>query len=279
MLQRVGDEQALRSNAREIQKDSERAGALPRQVLAFSRKQVLQPRVLDLKETLAAMDKMLRRLIGEDIEFRTSFDSSLGQVKADPGQMEQVILNMAVNARDAMPCGGKLTIRVVNVDIDQHSTFRGRGLQTGSYVMISISDTGVGMTEEVKAHLFEPFFTTKGVGKGTGLGLATCYGIVTQSGGDIRVYSEPGSGTALKIYLPRTDAGPELESKIEANVLCGGNESVLIVEDDKSVRKFISSVLDECGYKVQEAANAMEALLCIEGGASFDLIITDVIMP
>src|SRR5205085_4029214 len=141
-------------------------------------------RILDLNETVAAMDKMLRRLIGEDIELKTLFQTSPGQVKADPGQIEQVVLNMAVNARDAMPRGGKLTIRIVNVDLDQHSTFRGRGLPVGRYVMVSISDTGVGMTEEVKSHLFEPFFTTKGVDKGTGLGLATCYGIITQSGGD-----------------------------------------------------------------------------------------------
>jgi nitrogen-specific signal transduction histidine kinase len=269
----------LRKNAEEIQRAAEHASSLTHQLLAFSRKQVLQPRVLDLNEVVSHMGKMLHRLIGEDIELRTTFEPSLGRVKADPGQIEQVILNLAVNARDAMPRGGILTIRTANVSFDQKTNSRSRALEIGEYVMLAVSDNGVGMTDEVKEHLFEPFFTTKGVGKGTGLGLATCYGIVSQSGGDIRVYSEPGSGTTLKIYLPRTDAAPEHTSQAESNVLPGGKESVLIVEDDKAVRKFIASVLDECGYQVQEAANAMEALLCIENGTVFDLVVTDVIMP
>ena len=178
--------------------------SLTGQLLAFSRKQVLQPRVLSLNEVVHGMEKMLRRLIGEDVELSTVFDSALGRVKADPGQIEQVIMNLAVNARDAMPRGGNLTISTANVTIDQKTNFRNRTLDVGEYVMLAISDNGIGMTDEVKTHLFEPFFTTKGLGKGTGLGLATCHGIICQSGGDIRVYSELNSGTTFKIYLPRT---------------------------------------------------------------------------
>jgi len=277
-LQAGANSNMLRKNAREILNASERASALTHQLLAFSRKQVLQPRVLDLNEVISGMEKMLRRLIGEDIEFTTTFDTALGRIKADPGQIEQVILNMAVNARDALPRGGKLTIGTANISIDQKSSFRNRALDVGDYVMLSISDNGVGMTEEVKSHLFEPFFTTKGVGKGTGLGLATCYGIVSQSGGDIRVYSEPNSGTTFKIYLPRTDAAPDHAQKDDSHKLSGGSESVLIVEDEASVRKYIASVLCECGYRVEQAASGTEALPFLESGV-FDLVITDVIMP
>jgi CheY-like chemotaxis protein len=270
----------LRKDAEEIQRAAERAAALTRQLLAFSRKQVLQPRVLELNEVVAGMEKMLQRLIGEDIELRTVSDAKLGQVKADQGQIEQVILNLVVNARDAMPRGGKLTIETANVFLDQKTVFRNRGLDVGEYVMLAISDTGVGMTEEVKAHLFEPFFSTKGVGKGTGLGLATCYGIVCQSEGDIRVYSEPGSGTTFKIYLPclrerTTDAHlPKV-----SNALPRGSESLLMVEDDAAVRKLATSVLRRCGYRIQEATNAVEALAFIDRGLTFDLVITDVVMP
>jgi signal transduction histidine kinase len=280
MLQRLGDQDSLRSNAEEIQRASDRAAALTRQLLAFSRKQVLQPRVLDLNEIVAGMDKMLRRLIGEDIELRTIFQPSTGKVKADPGQIEQVILNMAVNARDAMPRGGKLTIRIANVEMDQATSFRGRGLEVGSYVMLAISDTGVGMTDEVKAHLFEPFFTTKGVDKGTGLGLATCYGIINQSGGDVRVYSEPNCGTTFKVYLPRIEEPHCVKlSPANSNKLPAGTESLLLVEDEKIVRKLAATVLRGCGYQVQEADNPLEALALIDGGAEFDLVVTDVIMP
>ncbi|HEY6169814.1 MAG TPA: response regulator, partial [Verrucomicrobiae bacterium] len=279
MLQRIAEKDPLRLNAQEIRNASERAAALTKQLLAFSRKQVLQPRVLELNGVVGGMDKMLRRLIGEDIELRAVLDPTLGQIKADPGQIEQVILNMAVNARDAMPRGGKLTIRTANVALDQRTTFRNRGLEIGEYVMISVSDTGVGMTEEVKAHLFEPFFTTKGIDKGTGLGLATCYGIVTQSGGDIRVYSEPNFGTTFKIYLPRTDDRAEAAEKANSRRMSSGTESVLIVEDENSVRRLAVAVLRECGYQVQEASNAREALSLIDGNPNFDLVITDVIMP
>lgn len=270
----------VRKNAEEIQKAAERAAALTGQLLAFSRKQVLQPRIIQLNQVVDGLEKMLRRLIGENIEFATVFDSNLGNVKADPGQIEQVIINLVVNARDAMPQGGKLTIRTANVSLDQTTQFRNRSLNIGEYVMLAVSDTGVGMTAEVQAHLFEPFFTTKGVGRGTGLGLATCYGIISQSEGDIRVYSEPNRGTTFKVYLPRTDA-PAIQPlrEPESNLLPAGNESVLVVEDDVSVRRLAVALLCECGYRVQEAGDGMSALQIINSAPTFDLVITDVIMP
>ena len=271
--------QPIRKNIEEIQKAADRAAALTNQLLAFSRKQMLQPRVLQLNEVVCGMEKMLRRLIGEDVELSTSFDSALGNVKADPGQIEQVIMNLAVNARDAMPRGGKLTISTANITIDQKMTFRSRTLEIGEYVMLAISDNGVGMTEEVKAHLFEPFFTTKGLGKGTGLGLATCHGIICQSNGDIRVYSEPNSGSTFKIYLPRTDAMPERIPNVDVDTLAGGTESILVVEDDPSVRELAVLILSSCGYQVQASNNAFEALRLIKRNPEYDLVITDVIMP
>ncbi len=222
---------------------------------------------------------MLRRLIGEDIELSTVFDSALGRVKADPGQIEQVIMNLAVNARDAMPRGGRLTISTTNAAIDQKLHFRNRTLEVGEYVMLAISDNGTGMTDDVKKHLFEPFFTTKGLGRGTGLGLATCHGIICQSGGDIRVYSELNSGTTFKIYLPRTGAAVEPAAAPDSQPLPNGTESVLVVEDDASVRRLAVIILRERGYQVQEANNAFEALELIRKHLRFDLVVSDVIMP
>ncbi|HUA64983.1 MAG TPA: response regulator [Alphaproteobacteria bacterium] len=278
-LQTIKTTNPLQKNITEIQKASERAASLTGQLLAFSRKQVLQPRVLQLNEVVHNMEKMLRRLIGEDIELSTHFDPSLGCVKVDPGQIEQVIMNLAINARDAMPRGGKLTISTSNVTIDQKTSFRNRTLEVGEYILIAISDNGVGMTEEIKAHLFEPFFTTKGLGKGTGLGLATCYGILCQSGGDIRVYSEPNSGTTFKIYLPRTDATLEPVTTTDSDDLPAGTESILVVEDDSAVRRLAVVILRDCGYKVQESSNAFDALELIKKNLRFDLVVTDVIMP
>ena len=279
-VQKMKPNSALRKNFEEIESAAERAAALTAQLLAFSRKQVLKPRVLNLNTIVGGMEKMLRRLIGEDIELTTTFDAALGNVKADPGQIEQVILNMAVNARDAMPRGGKLTIRATNVSLDQTTRMRNRELEVGEYIMLAISDTGVGMTEEVRAHLFEPFFTTKGLGRGTGLGLATCYGIVCQSGGDIRVYSEPNRGTTFKIYLPRVDAAvaPPSRSR-DGNVLPRGTESILVVEDEAAVRRLAITVLRNQGYQVHEAHDGLEALNVISQGTPLDLILTDVIMP
>jgi CheY-like chemotaxis protein len=225
------------------------------------------------------MEKMLRRLIGEDVELSTTYDPALGNVKADAGQIEQVIMNLAVNARDAMPRGGKLTISTSNTTIDQTTKYRNRTLKAGEYVMVAISDDGVGMTDEIKAHLFEPFFTTKGLGKGTGLGLATCHGIICQSGGDIRVYSEPNSGTTFKIYLPRTDAALEPVAAPDSELLAPGTESILVVEDDLAVRTLTVKTLQSCGYQVQESSNAFEALRLLKKNPQFDLVITDVIMP
>jgi PAS domain S-box-containing protein len=271
--------QPLQKNILEIQKASERAASLTGQLLAFSRKQVLQPRVLQLNEVVQGMEKMLRRLIGEDVELSTRFDSALGCVKADPGQFEQVLMNLAVNARDAMPRGGKLTLTTSNVLIDHQTKFRNRTLDAGHYVVVAVSDNGMGMSDEVKAHLFEPFFTTKGLGKGTGLGLATCHGIIAQSGGVIHVYSEPNSGTTFKIYLPRTDAKPEPAAATDTGNLPAGTESILVVEDEPAVRRLAVVILRERGYSVEESNSAFEALELIRKNPPFDLVITDVIMP
>lgn len=279
-LRQMDKAHPLRKNTEEVAAAAERAASLTGQLLAFSRKQVLQPRIINLNETVSGMEKMLRRLIGEDIELCTMFDPELGHVKADPGQFEQVILNLGVNARDAMPRGGKLSIQTANVTLDQKTRFRNRDLDVGEYVMVAISDTGIGMTGEVRSHLFEPFFTTKGVGRGTGLGLATCYGIICQSDGDIRVYSELDCGTTFKIYLPRVDApaSPGRDST-ESDTLPEGRESILIVEDEGAVRRLAASVLRGAGYQVQEARDAIEGLALIQSRQPFDLVITDVIMP
>ena len=278
MLQ-LGDADPVRKNVEEILKASERATSLTRQLLAFSRKQVVHPRVINLNEIVRGMEKMLRRLIGEDVELSTNFDETLGSVNADPGQIEQVIMNLAVNARDAMPDGGKLTIRTANVAVDQSSTFRNRTLSVGSYAMLAVSDDGVGMNEDVQNHLFEPFFTTKGLGKGTGLGLATCYGIVSQAGGDIRVYSEPNSGSTFKIYLPMTIAAAEKAPAGAPEPMPAGRETILVVEDDPGVRELAVKVLRKCGYRVQISNDAFEALEAIKKSPDFDLVISDVIMP
>jgi len=278
-LQSLTGQHPLQRNIVEIQKASERASSLTGQLLAFSRKQVLQPRVFQVNDVVQSMEKMLQRLIGEDVELSISYGAGLGHVEADPGQIEQVVMNLAVNARDAMPRGGKLTISTANVTVDQKTSFRKRTLEVGDYVMLAVSDNGVGMTEEVKSHLFEPFFTTKGLGKGTGLGLATCYGIISQSGGDIRVYSEPNEGTVFKIYLPRTDREPMSAANMEPQVLPGGSESILVVEDDAAVRRLAVTILRGRGYQIQECNNAFEALELLRKDVHFDLVLSDVIMP
>ena len=279
MLQRLERQHPMRKHAEEIGRAAERASALTHQLLAFSRKQVLQPRVLDLNEIVKGMEKMLRRLIGEDIELRTCYAANW-PVQADPSQLEQVVMNMAVNGRDAMPRGGRLQITTENVTLAKSMHFRDRALEAGDYVLMSIADNGVGMTPEVQSHLFEPFYTTKGVGKGTGLGLATCFGIVSQSGGDIQVVSEPQRGTTFHIYLPRsTQALASASKSSDSTFLPKGGESVLVVEDDPTVREFTATVLRECGYRVREAATAVEALPQLENQPHPDLVVTDVIMP
>ncbi len=266
-------EGALKENLEQIKNASDRASDLVRKILAFSRRQVMEMRVIDLNSIIKEMDKMLLRLIGEDIELITVLEENLGKVKA--------IMNLAVNARDAMPSGGKLTIETANVEFDETYTKNHFGVEPGQYVMISVSDTGIGMTPEIKEHIFEPFFTTKEKGKGTGLGLSTVYGIVKQSGGHIWVYSEPGQGTIFKIYLPRIeDEIDKPEEKIITEGIEHGNETILIVEDDEDVRKLAVQILERQGYKVMEARDGAEALrICKDYKEPIHLILVDLIMP
>jgi PAS domain S-box-containing protein len=280
-LRRLDKDNPLRSNLEEIRKAGERAASLTRQLLAFSRKQVLQPKVLQLNAIVADVDKMLRRLIGEDIDSLTVLEPSLGQVKADPGQIEQVILNLAVNARDAMPKGGKLTIETANVYLDNQYVRRHTAILPGHYVMLAVSDTGCGIDAETQVRMFEPFFTTKEQGKGTGLGLSTVYGIVKQSGGNIWVYSEVGKGTTFKIYLPRIDGVTEMnEARDTPAELPQGRETVLLTEDEEQVRQMIRKILEMNGYHVLEASGGDEALAIYkQHEGQIDLIMTDVVMP
>jgi PAS domain S-box-containing protein len=281
LLLTLGDLDPRHKDIEEIKKASGRASGLTRQLLAFSRKQVLQPRVLNLNAVVANMEKMLRRLIREDIELATVLDPALGRVKADPGQIEQVIMNLAVNARDAMPQGGKLTIETMNVYLDEDYARQHVDVQPGPYVMLAVSDTGVGMDEETLSHLFEPFFTTKEKGAGTGLGLATVYGIVKQSGGHIWVYSEPEPGTTFKIYLPRVEEAVELLQPGAALAkLPQGTETVLLVEDADMVRELARRVLLQNGYTVLVARHGGEALqVCEQNEGPLHLLVTDVVMP
>jgi PAS domain S-box-containing protein len=265
----------------EIQKATQRATDLIRQLLAFSRRQVMEMKTIDLNSLLRDLDQMLRRVIGEDIVLVTLLAEDLGSVKADPGQMEQVLMNLVVNSRDAMPSGGKLTIETANVQLDEEYTRMHREVRPGRYVVLSVSDTGIGMTPEVKERIFEPFFTTKGNEKGTGLGLSTAYGIVKQSGGDIWVYSEPGKGTTFKIYLPCVE-GPleEWKERVVEEEMPHGEETILIVEDNDEVRQLAMQVLERQGYRVLEAANGNETLrICKEYKDKIHLMVSDVVMP
>jgi two-component system cell cycle sensor histidine kinase/response regulator CckA len=282
LLRKLTETSPLRKDVEEIQKSSERAAALTRQLLAFSRKQLLDPKVLDLNSVVAGMEKMLRRLIGEDIELQTVLDPSAGRIKADPSQIEQVVLNLVVNARDAMPFGGKLTIEVAAFSSDHTRTLQIGELAPGSYAMLAVTDTGTGMSKEIQSHLFEPFFTTKGPGKGTGLGLATSYGIVKQSGGGIRVYSEAGHGSVFKVYLPVAPEGPEpATARLETSDMVQGNETILVVEDEGPLRSLAACVLRDAGYTVLEAKDGLEGLRVVQGQANrkIDLVVSDVIMP
>ncbi len=276
---REGD--PLREDVLEIQKAGKRAAALTRQLLAFSRRQVLEPRLLDPNETLAAMDSMLRRMVGEDVRFNQILAPDLGRVKVDPGQLEQVVMNLVSNSRDAMPEGGKLTIETANAELDEAYAQGHVTVKPGSYVRLAVSDTGCGMDEATRRRVFEPFFTTKEMGKGTGLGLSTVYGIVKQSGGYIWAYGEPGKGSTFKVYLPRVME--ELEAREEA-VKPGepprGTETVLVVEDEEVVRTVVARMLRAAGYHVLTASNGGEGLLiCEEHQEEIHLLITDVVMP
>jgi PAS domain S-box-containing protein len=274
-------ESRLKDATAQIRSAADRAAGVTRQLLAFSRKQVLSPRVIDLNNIMMNLDTMLRRLIGEDIEVLTVPGRNLGTVKADPGQIEQVIMNLALNARDAMPGGGKLTLETENMELDEDYASEHPPLQPGRYVMLAVSDTGTGMSSETQAHIFEPFFTTKEVGKGTGLGLSMVYGIVKQSGGYIWVYSEPGRGTTFKIYIPRVDQSAEkIGGENRPTGIQRGTETILLVEDDAQLRQLTSSVLAHCGYKMLTAATTEEGIaLCRANHRDIRLLVTDVIMP
>ena len=280
-LLELKEDSPLKGNIEEINRATDQSADLIRQLLAFSRRQVMEMRVLDLNILLQNLDKMLRRVIGEDIELVTLLAEDLGRVRTDPGQIEQVILNLAVNARDAMPSGGKLTIETANVELDETYARRHVAVTPGRYVMLAVSDTGVGMTPEVRDRVFEPFFTTKEEGKGTGLGLSTVYGIVKQSEGNIWIYSEPGHGTTFKIYLPQVEELlEEVKEKVVGEELPRGSETVLVVEDEQEVRKLAVRVLKRQGYKVLEASQGDDALrLCEEHNRPIQLMVTDVVMP
>jgi two-component system cell cycle sensor histidine kinase/response regulator CckA len=274
----VGDPR--RTDAEEIRTSAERAAALTRQLLAFSRRQVLQPAILDLNGAMSGLEKMLRRLIGEDIDLQICPTAGLGAVSADAGQIEQVIMNLVVNARDAMPSGGRLTIETANVTLDERHSTAVDPVVAGEYVMLAVSDNGCGMTPETKKRLFEPFFTTKEVGKGTGLGLSTCYGIVRQSGGHIWADSELGRGTVFKIYLPRVDAQPAEALAAAESPSLNGKETVLVVEDDDRVRTAVIRMLAARGYRVLPACDGWEAVgVARTHDGPIHLIVSDVVMP
>jgi two-component system cell cycle sensor histidine kinase/response regulator CckA len=274
-------ENLLYDDLQAILNATERATALTRQLLAFARKQVLAPQILDLNELTLNLDKLLRRLIGEDVELVVREAPSAALVKADPHQIEQVLLNLAINARDAMPDGGRLSIEIANVVREQAAKEQHTQGSPAAYVMLAVNDTGVGMPPEVQAHLFEPFFTTKEVGKGTGLGLATCYGIVQLHGGQIEVSSQVGQGTSVKVYLPRTSEAADFRrERAAASSLPGGAETILVVEDEQMVRQLATRVLQQLGYSVLEAADGMEALRVAQRhGGTIDLLLTDMVMP
>ena len=254
----------------------ERAAALTRHLLAFSRGTTAQPRIIDLNAVVTAMDPMLRRLLGQNVELILLTSPGLGRVRADPAQIEQVVVNLATNSRDAMPKGGKLVVETANADLEEGGG-KNLGVKPGSYVMLAVSDTGVGMDPETRSRLFEPFFTTKAPGKGSGLGLATVYGAIKQMEGQVTVYSQPGCGTIFEIYLPRvmeavTEAGKKLSPK--------GSETILLVDDEEGVRKLVQAVLQSNGYAVLEASNGVAALAAYEKNAhKIDMVLTDVVMP
>jgi signal transduction histidine kinase/CheY-like chemotaxis protein len=281
LLQKIGKESPIHGQVEEIKRAGERAASLTQQLLAFSRKQIIEPKVVRLDQLVAEMHKMLGRLIGENIELQAVTGKSLGSVKVDPGQFQQILMNLAVNARDSMPDGGKIVIETANVELDEGYCDLHPYVKPGRFVMLAVSDTGQGMSEEVKVRIFEPFFTTKEKGSGTGLGLATAYGAVHQAGGSIEVYSEVGIGTTFKIYLPRVEeeaAKPVNDDR--PTDLPGGTETVLIVEDEGTLRNLCVQILEQLGYRVLQARNGTEAIAVAQGyGERIDLLLTDVVMP
>jgi PAS domain S-box-containing protein len=266
--------------AQEIQYAGNRAASLTAQLLAFSRRQISQPRIVDLNEVVQHSIKLLQRVIGEDIEIVTKLDPQLGRVKVDPGHIDQVIMNLVVNARDAMAHGGRLTIETAATVLDEHYSDRHFGVKPGTYCMLAISDNGTGMTSEVRSRLFEPFFTTKPPEKGTGLGLSIVYGIIKQSNGEIAVYSEPGKGTTFKIYLPMAEAAGETEHSAGGLLEVRGSETILVCEDEERIRRLVQTVLQKLGYRVLTAGGTDEALAIARGfPEKIDLLLTDVVMP
>jgi two-component system, cell cycle sensor histidine kinase and response regulator CckA len=281
LMKSLGSANPLFEHALEVEKAGQRAASLTRQLLAFSRQQVLTPQVLNLNTLVSDMEKMLPRLLGEDVQVSLVMNPELGSVKADQSQLEQVIMNLAVNARDAMPTGGKLKIQTSNVELDQAYTWDHPGSKAGSYVLLTVTDTGTGMDAATLAHIFEPFFTTKERGKGTGLGLATVYGVVKQSDGYIWVDSAPGKGTSFQVYLPRhLERTSADEQKTESAEKLTGSETILLVEDAEPLRKLAKTYLETAGFCVLSAENGEEALKVASScGENFDLLLTDVVMP
>jgi two-component system cell cycle sensor histidine kinase/response regulator CckA len=282
MLGELREGDPMRDDLLEIKKAGERAAELTKQLLMFSRNQMIEQRVLDVRQILGGIEKMIRRLLGADVELTLLPSTSVGRVTADAGQVEQIVMNLVVNARDAMPQGGKLVIETRNVELDAEYAEAHAGVSPGSYVMLALTDTGVGMTKEVQGRVFEPFFTTKEKGKGTGLGLSTVANIVRQRGGHVWVYSEPGKGTTFRVYLPRIGGGAsDRPSSIPPSAASGkGNETILLVEDDEQVRAVACSILRRQGYRVLEAGNGGEALMVCEQHASpIHLLLTDVVLP
>jgi two-component system, cell cycle sensor histidine kinase and response regulator CckA len=281
ILDEISTLDPLRGYAEEILKAADRAGALTNQLLAFSRRQIMQPRVIDLNAVIGQTENMLRRLIGEDIELVLNLAADSGNIKADPNHIEQAIVNLAVNSRDAMPLGGRITIETAHVQIDETYAKTHMGVKPGEFVMIAVSDTGHGMDSATRQNIFEPFFTTKQRGKGTGLGLATVYGVVKQTGGDIWVYSEPGQGTTFKLYFPRVAeaASPGAVENPE-HLDREGGETVMLVEDETQVRDFEVRILEQLGYAVLAAANGEEAIAASRAHpGEISLLVTDVVMP
>jgi two-component system, cell cycle sensor histidine kinase and response regulator CckA len=280
-LQRANPDDRLRGYLEEIKKAGERAATLTRQLLAFGRKQMLKPVVLNLNDVVSDMNKMLRRLIGEDIRFNARFDPDLKPIKADPGQIEQVLVNLVVNSRDAMPQGGSLTIETANFEIDAEFAGKHLGMAAGHYVMLAVSDSGCGMDDKTKARIFEPFFTTKEKGRGTGLGLSTVYGIVKQSGGTVWVYSETGKGSVFKVYFPQMQDDAEFPKPVLVETpVPRGSETILLVEDEDVVRGLARKILEQAGYYVLDTRSGDEAIrLCHELPGPIHLLLTDVVMP
>jgi two-component system cell cycle sensor histidine kinase/response regulator CckA len=271
----------LRGYAEEILKAADRAGALTNQLLAFSRRQIMQPRVINVNAVMIQTQKMLQRLIGEDVDLVLKLGTNVRNIKADPGHVEQAVVNLAVNARDAMPLGGQLTIETANVVLDENYAKTHMGVKPGDFTMIAVSDTGHGMDAETRRHIFEPFFTTKEKGKGTGLGLATVYGMVKQTGGDIWVYSEPGQGTTFKLYFPSvSEPLSEITAPDASLARRSGGETILVVEDETAVRELTVRILKQLGYTILMASSGAEALEISQNHAGhIDVLLTDVVMP